>query len=62
MKTSELMKKLKKAGCYFVRQGAGSHEIWYSPVSDDYFVVANHGAKEVPKGTESKILKQAAIK
>lgn len=62
MKTNELLKKLKKAGCYFVRQGAGSHEIWYSPITDSHFVVANHGAKEVPKGTENNILKQAGVK
>jgi len=62
MKTSELMKKLKKEGCFFVRQGAGRHEIWYSPITENNFVLANHGSKEVPKGTERAILKQAGVK
>lgn len=62
MKTSELIKKLKKAGCYFVREGAGSHEIWFSPITQKHFVIANHGSKEIPNGTEKAILKQAGLK
>lgn len=62
MKTSELIKKLRKAGCYFEKQGAGSHEIWYSPITGKHFVIANHGGKEVPTGTEKAILKQAGLK
>ena len=62
MKTSELIKKLKKGGCYFVRQGGGSHEVWYSPITGKHFIMANHGGKEVPKGTEQAILKQAGLK
>jgi len=46
MKTSELIKKLKKGGCYFVKQGAGSHEIWYSPITEKHFVIANHGGRK----------------
>ena len=29
MRTGELKKKLRKAGCYKIREG-GNHEIWYS--------------------------------
>ena len=35
----ELVRLLKKAGCKLVRQGKGSHEIWYSPVSYRNFSV-----------------------
>lgn len=62
MKTSELIKKLKKGGCYFVRHGAGSHEVWFSPITDKHFIITNHGAKEIAKGTENAILKQAGLK
>ncbi|MFR8828656.1 MAG: type II toxin-antitoxin system HicA family toxin [Dialister invisus] len=44
MKTSELIKILKKAGCYKLRSG-GSHDIWISPMTDKKFQVPRHGAK-----------------
>jgi predicted RNA binding protein YcfA (HicA-like mRNA interferase family) len=39
--TPELKKLLEKAGCYFVRQGRGDHEIWESPISGIRFTVAS---------------------
>lgn len=44
-----------------VRQAKGSHEIWYSPKTRQDFVVPNHPSKEVGKGLEKRILKQAGI-
>ena len=41
MKTSELIKILKKAGCYKLRSG-GSHDIWISPMTDKKFQVPRH--------------------
>jgi len=35
----DLKRILAKAGCRFVRQGRGSHEIWYSPITDRHFPV-----------------------
>ena len=61
MKTSELLRKLSKAGCYMVRQGKGSHEIWFSPITEKEFVVPNHGSPELGKGLELKIKKVAGI-
>ena len=61
MKTIELIRKLKKAGCYLLRQGKGSHEIWYSPITEKEFVVPNHGSAEVGTGLEIKIKKAAGI-
>jgi predicted RNA binding protein YcfA (HicA-like mRNA interferase family) len=54
----ELVLLLRKAGCTFVRQGKGSHEIWYSPIT--------HKNISVPftiqsKPTANAILKQAGI-
>ena len=61
MKSSELLRKLSKAGCYMVRQGKGSHEIWFSPITEKEFVVPNHGSQEIGKGMELKIKKVAGI-
>ena len=61
MKTSELTKLLKKAGCYFVEHG-GDHDIWFSPITQKEFVVPRHPSKEIPTGTVNKILKDAGLK
>lgn len=61
MKSSELLRKLSKAGCYMVRQGRGSHEIWFSPITEKEFVVPNHGSQEIGKGLELKIKRTAGI-
>lgn len=61
MKSSELLRKLSKAGCYRVRQGKGSHEIWFSPITEKEFVVPNHGSQEIGKGLELKIKRTAGI-
>ena len=49
---------LKENGCYFVRQGKGSHEIWYSPITKRKFPVAY----TIPQRNMANIiLKQAGI-
>lgn len=60
MKTSELLKILKAHGVQKVREG-GRHTYYYSPLSGKSFPVGRH-AKELPKGTVEKILKDAGIK
>ncbi|MGH7815566.1 MAG: type II toxin-antitoxin system HicA family toxin [Candidatus Binataceae bacterium] len=56
------MPRLKKiprtAGCYFVRQGKGDHEIWYSPHSGKNFPVdSNIPSRHWANG----VLKQAGL-
>ena len=34
-----LAEMLRQAGCRFERQGKGSHEIWYSPITQRTFTV-----------------------
>ena len=61
MKTSELLKKLKKeAGVKFVRHG-GEHDVYYSPITGKEFAVPRH-KREVPTGTFNSILKDAGLK
>lgn len=56
----EVVKRLKQLGFEFHRQGAGSHEIWYSPATNRYTTIPNHTG-DMPEGTLRAILKQANI-
>jgi hypothetical protein len=49
-----LVKLLRAAGCEFRRQANGSHEIWYSPVSDRTFTV--------PRPTKRRAMANSALK
>ncbi len=40
--TPRIKKVLKEAGCRFVRQGRGDHEIWESSISHRRFMVDSH--------------------
>ncbi|MDR1553362.1 MAG: type II toxin-antitoxin system HicA family toxin [Prevotellaceae bacterium] len=61
MKYSELEKKLKKQGCYWVKNGK-RHPIWYSPKTGLNFELSYHGNEEVKIGTLKGILKAAGVK
>lgn len=60
MKTSDLLKQLKKCGCEFVRHGK-KHDIWKSPITGKYIQVPRHPAKEIPTGTADDIKEKAGI-
>lgn len=54
----ELTELLKAHGCTFVRAGRGSHEIWFSPITQINITI--------PRTTESrhtvnKVLKEAGL-
>ena len=55
----ELVRLLELAGCYFVRHGKGSHEIWFSPVSNQSFTLPRN---TVVRHTANKVLKDAGLK
>ena len=61
MKTSELIKKLKKIGCYIKVDGT-NHDIWYTPKTGKTFLVWRHPSREIPPGTANSILKDAGLK
>jgi predicted RNA binding protein YcfA (HicA-like mRNA interferase family) len=49
---------LRTAGCTFVRQGRGSHEIWHSPITRRNFAVP----VGIPsRHTANAILRQAGL-
>ena len=51
---------LKKFGFEFLRQAAGSHEIWHNPSTNRYTTIPNHPG-DMPEGTLRAILKQVGI-
>lgn len=60
MKTSELLKLLKKGNCKLIRNGS-RHDVWYSEVTGKQFTVPRHKA-EIPVGTLNNILRDAGLK
>ena len=60
MKTSELEELLKRKGARFVRHGT-NHDLWENPKTKQTTRIWRH-AKEVPKGTLNKILKDLGYK
>lgn len=60
MKTSELLKILKKNNCKLIRNGS-RHDVWYSEVTGKQFTVPRHKT-EISIGTLNNILKDAGIK
>ena len=55
----ELKQILRAAGCSFVRAGKGSHEIWFSPISQRNFTLPTG---IVSRFTANAILKQAGLR
>ncbi len=61
MKSSELIRMLKKDGWFVVRQ-SGSHMIMQHPTKTGQIVMPDHGSHEVGRGLEKKIKKDAGLK
>jgi len=60
-KYNQVRKKLIKLGLIFEREGKGSHEIWYYPITDRFTVLPHHGSKDIKEGTLKAVLMQAGI-
>ena len=60
MKCSELIRALERDGWYIVRQN-GSHLIMRHPIKKGQVVMLNHGNKEIGKGLERRIRKDAGL-
>ncbi len=56
MKYRELVKRLRETGCEFVRNGAGSHRIWWNPINGQYTTIPDWGNKDLKMGTLRSIL------
>ena len=56
----EIVARLRRFGFEFKRQAAGSHEIWFHPVTGKYTTIPNHPG-DMPEGTLRAILRQAGV-
>lgn len=54
----DLKKILAEAGCRYVRPAKGSHELWFSPLTQRHFTVP---ANIVIRYTANGVLKQAGL-
>ncbi len=61
MKTSELIRKLKKAGCTFHSHGT-NHDWWNSPITKQKFQVPRHARQEIGNVLKKSIEKQSGVK
>lgn len=61
MTVKEIIKLIEKDGWFFVRQ-TGSHRIFHHPTKRGIAVVPGRDSKDLPKGTQESILKQAGLK
>jgi predicted RNA binding protein YcfA (HicA-like mRNA interferase family) len=51
MKSSELLRKLKKDGWFVDREAKGSHKILAHPTKKGTITFPDHGSQEMRKGT-----------
>ena len=56
--TRSVKQVLRQSGCYFLRQGRGDHEIWFSPISGRSFPVDSHIKS---RHTANAVLMQAGL-
>ncbi len=60
MKTSELTRLIRKAGCHFIEH-RGEHDLWYSPITGKEIMIPRHPAREIPTGTANRIKRDAGL-
>ena len=61
MKTSELVKILKKNGCIFIEHGK-EHDNGIVNKTGKDIRIPRHGSKEIPTGTANRILRDAGLR
>lgn len=61
MKYAEIHRKLRKAGCYVVRNGS-RHPIWKSPITQMLFETSYHESEEAKPGTKRDIEDRSGVK
>ena len=61
MRYRDVAKRLKKLGCRELRQGKGSHRIWYNPETNQVTSVPDWGSKDLAPGTVRAIIRELEI-
>ncbi|MDR2232738.1 MAG: type II toxin-antitoxin system HicA family toxin [Tannerella sp.] len=61
MKINECVRKLKKAGCYYLSHG-GNHDWWFSPITGQKFQIPRHWSMELSEQTKKSIVYYSGVK
>ncbi len=61
MKYAELTRKLRQLGCHYVREAAGSHEIWRNPAVRKQAPIPYHRSKDIGPTLLGNFLRQLEI-
>jgi predicted RNA binding protein YcfA (HicA-like mRNA interferase family) len=61
MRYRELAKRLRGLGCEFVRNGAGSHRIWWNPANGKYTTIPDWGRKDLKTGMLRRIVSDLGL-
>lgn len=57
----DIVKRLKKLGFRFYRQGKGSHELWVRDNDGKVIPVPHHRGKNIRKGTVKAIINEIGL-
>jgi predicted RNA binding protein YcfA (HicA-like mRNA interferase family) len=57
----DIVKRLKKLGFRFYRQGKGSHELWVRDNDGKVIPLPKHGSKEIRRGTVRAIIRELEL-
>jgi predicted RNA binding protein YcfA (HicA-like mRNA interferase family) len=61
MRYRELARRLQELGCEFVRNGAGTHRIWWNPANGAYTTIPDWGSKDLKPGTLRSIVSDLGL-
>jgi len=61
MTVSEMIRKIKKQGCKFLRPGS-RHDIWINPKNGQTTEIPRHQSKELGTGLANRILSDLGLK
>ncbi|MGH7889319.1 MAG: type II toxin-antitoxin system HicA family toxin [Thermodesulfobacteriota bacterium] len=61
LRYEDVVRKLKKLGFKFYRQGKGSHELWVRDSDGKTIPIPKHKGKDVRKGTLKAIIGQTGV-
>jgi predicted RNA binding protein YcfA (HicA-like mRNA interferase family) len=61
LKYREVAKRLRELGCEFVRNGAGSHRIWWNPGNGKYTTIPDWCSDDLRSGTLRTIVSDLGL-
>ena len=61
MRYREVAKRLRELGCDHLRDGSGSHRIWWNPRTGQYTTIPDWGPKNIKPGTLRRILNDLGV-